>query len=607
MKKHLLLFIKTYFLFILLFLVQKPLFMLFYRDIYHQASLMDVLSVMYHGFQLDASMAGYLTVIPGILMIVSLWAKQRYVSPIVKFYYILVSFLISIAFVVDLVLYRYWGFRLDSSPLFYLKSPKDALASANWTTNILGFVFILLIAWVLYSILKKLLEYKNELQTSLIQKIFTSLALLFSVALLFLPIRGGISVSTMNVGKVYYSDRNELNHAAINPLFSFFEALTLESDFDKQYRFMKAEEAKATFATMVDMPASDSIPDLFTVKHPNVVFVVLESFMSKNMEVLGGLPNVAVRMNALAKEGILFTNFYANSFRTDRGLVSIFSGYPGQPNTSIMKFSRKAQNLPSIPRSLKKAGYDLQYYYGGDADFTNMRSYLVGAGIVNIISDQDFPAKAQTGKWGVPDHVVFNKLSANLQQEQNEPFMKICQTLSSHEPFDVPFHKLDNPYLNSVAYTDSCLGVFIDQFKKTKWWKNSIVVLVPDHAMHFPQNLDQRSVDRYKIPLLIVGGALKAPQRIDTYASQIDIAATLLSQLKLSHTDFLFSKNIMNPASPHFGYFTFKNGFGMVNPQNEYVYDYESKSVFTNNGVKDANKTKAEAFLQTLYDDLEKR
>lgn len=581
--------------------------MLFYRDIYHQASLMDVLSVMYHGFQLDASMAGYLTVIPGILMIVSLWAKQRYVSPIVKFYYILVSFLISIAFVVDLVLYRYWGFRLDSSPLFYLKSPKDALASANWTTNILGFVFILLIAWVLYSILKKLLEYKNELQTSLIQKIFTSLALLFSVALLFLPIRGGISVSTMNVGKVYYSDRNELNHAAINPLFSFFEALTLESDFDKQYRFMKAEEAKATFATMVDMPASDSIPDLFTVKHPNVVFVVLESFMSKNMEVLGGLPNVAVRMNALAKEGILFTNFYANSFRTDRGLVSIFSGYPGQPNTSIMKFSRKAQNLPSIPRSLKKAGYDLQYYYGGDADFTNMRSYLVGAGIVNIISDQDFPAKAQTGKWGVPDHVVFNKLSANLQQEQNEPFMKICQTLSSHEPFDVPFHKLDNPYLNSVAYTDSCLGVFIDQFKKTKWWKNSIVVLVPDHAMHFPQNLDQRSVDRYKIPLLIVGGALKAPQRIDTYASQIDIAATLLSQLKLSHTDFLFSKNIMNPASPHFGYFTFKNGFGMVNPQNEYVYDYESKSVFTNNGVKDANKTKAEAFLQTLYDDLEKR
>lgn len=607
MKNHLLLFVKAYFLFILIFLVQKPLFMLFYRDIYHQASLLDVLSVMYHGFQLDASMAGYLAVIPGLLLIVSVWVKQLYVKPIVRFYYIIVSLLISIDFVVDLVLYRYWGFRLDSTPLFYLKSPKDALASANWTTNILGFFFIIFIAWVLYSILKKVLEYKNDLQATLKQKAFTTLALLFSIALLFLPIRGGVTVSTMNVGKVYYSDRNELNHAAINPLFSFFEALTMETDFDKQYRFMKAEEAKATFATMVDVPTTDSIPELFTVKHPNVVFVVLESFMSKNMEVLGGLPNVAVRMNALAKEGILFTNFYANSFRTDRGLVSIFSGYPGQPNTSIMKYARKAQNLPSIPRSLKKAGYDLQYYYGGDADFTNMRSYLVGAGIVNIISDQAFPAKAQTGKWGVPDHVVFNKLNTDLQQEQREPFMKIFQTLSSHEPFDVPFHRLENPYLNSVAYTDSCLGVFIDQFKKTKWWKNSVVVLVPDHAMHFPQNLDQRAVDRYKIPLLIVGGAVRAPQRIDTFASQIDIAATLLSQLKLPHDDFKFSKNILNPASPHFGYFTFKNGFGMVTPQNEYVYDYESKSVYVNTGTKDANKKRAEAFLQTLYDDLEKR
>ena len=606
-KKYLLLFLKTYLLFILIFVIEKPLFMLFYHDIYREAGLVDFLSVVYHGFQLDASMAGYLAALPGLFLIISLWVKPRIMKPIFGFYYIFVSLLISIDFVVDLVLYRYWGFRLDATPLFYIKSPKDALASANWTTNILGFLFILIIARLLYYIFQRFLANKNVAPVLQKQKLYVALALLFSTALLFLPIRGGVSVSTMNVGKVYFSDRKELNHAAINPLFSFFEALSFESGFDKQYRFMKAEEAKSIFATVVDQPASDSIPQLFTVKHPNVIFIVLEGFMSKDMETLGGLPNVAVQMDKLSKEGILFTNFYANSFRTDRGLVSIFSGYPGQPNTSIMKYARKAQSLPSIPKSLKKGGYDLQYYYGGDADFTNMRSYLVGAGIVNIVSDQSFPPGDQSGKWGVPDHIVFNKLATDLDKHQKEPFMKIFQTLSSHEPFDVPFHRLENPYLNSVAYTDSCLGVFIDRFKKTKWWKNSIVVMVPDHAAHYPQTLDQRSVERYKIPLLIVGGAVKAAQRIDTYGSQIDISATLLSQLQLPHDEFKFSKNILNPASPHFGYFTFKNGFGMVTPQNQYVYDYEGKAVFLNSGNKDENKKKAEAFLQTLYDDLGKR
>src|SRR5674476_1027496 len=124
MKKYLLLFLKTYLLFILIFILEKPLFMLFYHDIYREVGLVDVLSVLYHGFQLDASMAGYLAVIPGLLLIFSLWVKPRIMKPIVSFYYILVSLLISVDFVVDLVLYRYWGFRLDSTPLFYLNRLK---------------------------------------------------------------------------------------------------------------------------------------------------------------------------------------------------------------------------------------------------------------------------------------------------------------------------------------------------------------------------------------------------------------------------------------------------------------------------------------------------
>jgi len=607
MKKNILILSKIYLLFIVIFIVQKPLFMMYYHELYKGANWLDCFNVMLHGFKLDASMAGYLTVLPGLLLIISLWVESRFITKIEKSYYALISIVLSIIFISDLALYRYWGFRLDSTPLLYIQHPKDAFASVNWPTVLLGVLFIIFISISLYFLFYRLIIHENKTLSSKAHKIQVALVLLLLTGGLIIPIRGGFNVSTMNTGEVYFSKNMELNHAAINPSFSLFESLTLEQHFDKQYRFMNAAEAKKQFAELVDKPALENIPTLFTVEHPNVVFVVLESFMSKDMECLGGLPDVAVRLNGLCKEGILFSNFYANSFRTDRGLVSIFSGYPGQPTTSIMKYTRKCQSLPSIPKSLKKAGYNLEYYYGGDADFTNMRSYLISMGIDKIISDKDFPLKDRMNKWGAPDHVVFNRVASDISKKQKEPFMKIIQTLSSHEPFDVPFHKHKNLYLNSVAYTDSCLGNFIDSFRRTTYWKNSIVILVPDHAMRFPDNLDNRSIERHKIPLLIIGGAVKAPLIIDTYASQIDIATTLLSQLNLPHADFKFSKNILNPASPHFGYFTYPNGFGMLTPQNQYIFDYESKTTYMNAGHKNENKMKAEAFLQTLYDDLEKR
>jgi len=607
MKKNLLLFIKIYLLFVLIFVLQKPLFMMYYHDLYPNTSFLDYLSVIYHGLKLDASVSGYLTALPGLFLIVSLWVNPKLMKRIFIGYYIFISGLISIIFVADLALYRYWGFRLDSTPLFYLKSPKDALASVSWWIVLAGLLSMILIGTFLFFLFYSFTLREKEKQIQPIQKFPVAVVLLLLTGILFIPIRGGLSVSTMNTGKVYFSNNMELNHAAVNPAFSLFESLTLEQNFNKQYRFMDASSAQKQFAGLMDKPVSKNIPGLFTTQRPNVVFIVLESFMSRDLEILGGLPNVAVRMNALCKEGVLFTNFYANSFRTDRGLVSIMSGYPGQPTTSIMKYTHKCQSLPSIPKSLKNAGYNLEYYYGGDADFTNMRSYLVSMGFDKIFSDQDFPLEDRMTKWGAPDHIVFNRLASDLTLEQKEPFMKVFQTLSSHEPFEVPFHKLKDPYLNSVAYTDSCLGNFIDRLKRTKYWKNTIVVMVPDHAMHYPANVDNRSVERHEIPLLIIGGAVKKPVSIDTYASQIDIAATLLSQLNIPHNDFMFSKNILNPNSPHFAYFTFLNGFGMLTPRNQYIFDYEFQKTFMNTGHKDENKLKAEAFLQTLYDDLEKR
>lgn len=581
-----------------------------YYTLYNKVSWTEWFSVVVHGLPLDLSLAGYLTVIPGLFLIASAWTDSKILQLIRRIYFALVSVLLSCIFISDLGLYGYWGFRLDTTPLFYFfSSPKDALASVSIWVVWGGILAMFVYAALLYFLFARVLLGAKQSLKIPYRRLSVSAILLLITGLLFIPIRGGFSVSTMNLGKVYFSANQRLNHAAINPAFSLMDSYTRQVDFDKQYRFLSPEEANDVFAELTDKPVTDSIPRLFLTERPNIILVILESFSSHLMKTLGGETDVAVNMDKFAEEGVLFTHFYANSFRTDRGLVSIISGYPAQPTTSIMKYTRKTQSLPSIPASLKKAGYDLQYYYGGDADFTNMRSYLVSTGIEKIVSQNDFPASERLSKWGVHDHILFNRILTDLKDEpQQEPFFKILQTSSSHEPFEVPYSKLANAKLNAFAYTDSCAGDFIHQLKEMPVWKNTVVIFVPDHLGVYPEDVDNLSPERYMIPLIMMGGAVTKPAKVDTYSSQIDIAATLLAQLGLPHDEFTFSKNILNPASPHFAFFTFPNIFGLVTPDNEVVFDCESNTVVLDEGShKGENVNKGKAYLQKLYDDLAAR
>ncbi|KAA6326708.1 hypothetical protein EZS27_024219, partial [termite gut metagenome] len=52
----------TYLLFVLLFILWKPLFMWFHHDLYAEMETMDYFEVMLHGLPLDFSVAGYFSI-----------------------------------------------------------------------------------------------------------------------------------------------------------------------------------------------------------------------------------------------------------------------------------------------------------------------------------------------------------------------------------------------------------------------------------------------------------------------------------------------------------------------------------------------------------------
>lgn len=628
MRERIILFFKTYLLFVVIFIIQKPLFMAYYHAQYAEVSWTEWFKVVWHGMPLDLSLAGYLTLIPGLLLMISAWALPKILKRIWAGYFIFVSCLISLIFVVDLGLYSFWGFRLDATPLFYfLSSPKDAFASVSIGFVLSGILAFVLMAALLYWLFQKILFSIGESSQFKLpyHSLSVSGALLLLTGVLFIPIRGGFTVSTMNTGKVYYSTNVLLNHAATNPAFNLMESLSKQKDFASQYRFMEPAEADKLMTSLIDptvVAAMECRPDtlpqpsikLFRESHPDICLVILEGFSSKLMTALGGAPDIAVQLDSLSHEGILFTNFHANSFRTDRGLVAILSGYPAQPTTSIMKYPLKTSKLPAISRRLRQAGYGTHYYYGGDADFTNMRSYLMASGMEDIVCDKDFPIGERLSKWGVHDHLVFRRLLDDLKNDSmnvgahRKPMYRVIQTSSSHEPFEVPYRRLEDDRMNAFAYTDSCVGDFVRQFKELPQWKNTVLIFVPDHLGATVEPLSLYALDRFQIPMLMIGGAVNQPRKIDVYGSQQDLAATLLAQLGLPHYEFVFSKDMLDSTAPHFAFFTVPDAFGMATSDNQLIFDNQASQVVLDEGTEKGRHLSAgKAYLQKLYDDLAAR
>lgn len=634
--KQIIWFVKTYATFVVLFVLQKPLFLFLEKGSATQPVdniFTELPAVIWHGLPLDLSMAGYLSVIPGFLSIAVVWLKRDLVKPIMNIYFIIASLFITCSFVLNASLYPYWKYPLDSTPLFYFfTSPADAIASVSIWQVILSIVILIVLTVGVWFTLRmrgeKRQQYsryaygygglgsskRNRFDNFDRHRGRTSIILLLLTGLLFLPIRGGITVSTMNTGQAYYSQNAYLNHSAVNPLFSLLESITHQEDFASQYRFMKDKEADKIFATMTSTSDENTYPLLneatFKKGTPDILIVIMESFASDIMPSMGSYKDVAVCLDSIAQQSILFTRFYANSFRTDRGMVSILSGYPAQPTTSIMRYPRKTSQLPSIARNLAKyKNYKTTYYYGGDADFCNMRSYLVSQGYQHIISDANFPIEDKLSKWGVPDHILAAKMMEDIKAQQNEkrPMLKILQTSSSHEPFEVPYHRLKDKRLNAFAYTDSVMGAIVREYRKLPRWKNTLIVFVPDHVGGYKENLNDHDRSRYQIPLILAGGAISRPMKVGIIGSQHDIAATLLGQLGVEHREFTFSKNMMSDATPKFAFFAVNDAFGIVSEENSLIYDNRAKRIVYDKGEKGFNLKRGQAYLQKLYDDLAKK
>lgn len=609
MKQRIVLLLSGFIAWTIFFLTARALFLLYHHALTSEVSLPDILLIFFHGIRMDFSMAGYFSLLPGLLLGLLFFVKGKYLWPVWFTYTLIVLFLTSFIVVLDFELYKHWGFRLDATPIMYMG--KEAAGSGDLLTSVLLILYCLFIFAVAGFLMRR---YFKPRFLSLEPATWPSLPVMVLVTAFFIiPIRGSFGVAPMNTGFVYFHNKNVfVNHAAVNVVWNFLYAVQKMNKLKYSDSYFDKAKTEQYYTRL--FPAPDSTTRLINTTKPNVIIIMLESYSSGLIGALGGLDNVTPRFNELAREGVLFDHFYSSGDRTDKGIVSVLNGFPAQPVTSMVKEPKKTQGLPYLNKVFKTRGYRTEFTYGYNINYANFNSYLMHADFDHITHSMDFPQELNTSKWGVHDQYVFDKFFDELQATDT-PFFKIMMTQSSHEPFDVPMETViegkDNMhrFLNSAYYTDKCFGDFIDKAKKTAWWDNTLIVVTADHGHIYPNNPGVSNPDKFKIPLLWLGGVLtKRDTVIHTVAGHPDIANTILGQVGMYDRNFMFSHNILSSSYDPFAVFVFNNGFGLVRPDRLFVFDNVSQRIIQEKG-KPAGQDLEEgkAYIQKLYWDYNSR
>jgi len=562
----------------------------------------------WHGIKLDISATGYVMIIPVLLMLPGIYFNGNWYRSFIRWYTYIILIISSTIVVSDTLLYKYWGFRMDYTPLVYLKTPRAAMASVSTLQFAAVTVGIIIISLLFISIYKKFIDKFFE---GLGRIRFRLPALFFFIVFwgsLLVPIRGGVGIAPINAGTVYFSDDMFLNHTAINVVWNVGNSVFNQKPVKNPYQFGDPTVAKQLTDSLIN--TQNTTVKYLNNSRPNILLIVLESFGSTFIAPLSGDTLTTPYFNRYSKEGILFTNFYASGNRTDKAIPAILCGYPAQPAASIMKEPKKTQFLPGIVKTMNKQGYNTSFWYGGEINFANFHSFVRNAGFKNVITMDNFSPEFYNSKWGVHDHILFETLKDSMKRA-HEPFLNVVLTLSSHEPFEVPmepvFRGQDDftKFRNSIHYTDRSLGRFLDWTKTTEWWQNTLVILVADHCRRNSVDIYEYSEEIFKIPMLWLGGALvKTGIRIEKTGSQTDIPVTILNQMGLDG-NFMFSKDLLSPSSNSFAFYTFNEGFGFITDSSKYIYEHKlGNSVLEKGKSPEIAGRYGKAFLQVLYDDF---
>jgi phosphoglycerol transferase MdoB-like AlkP superfamily enzyme len=608
---------------VLLFDVQRLVFSAIHYDVFEKAGISFPLIFIY-SLRLDLATAGFLSAIPLFFVFLLKFYNHKWLRLLFYVVFGIEILTVSIIHSAEINAYFEWNHKLTSRVFMHLSNPDEVFRTADYAMTVYFSLFLIFESFVAFYLVKKLIPSCRFVQVAESWKERFSLVLLFPflIGFCFLFARGGWQQIPINIDSACFSNEHKLNDVSINSTYFFGNSYFLYMKTDFSDILPKIEEKKA----------DEIVQSLFNFNRnhdnyilndskPNLVFVILESWTANAIGCLSNTKGATPNFDKLAKQGVLFSNIYATNTTSEIGNTSILAGYPGIPEVAISLYPEKHRKIKSINQLLKPYGYFSSYTFAGDLKYGNIESFIVEHQFDKVLDEDDFPAGLEHGKLTYHDKDLFKFFLQEINASKS-PFMQCAFTGSTHAPFDYPktgkekWKGTEADFMNSIQYSDKCIGDFIKKAKKEKWYKNTVFVFVADHSHGSPEFPEPYSTKFFRIPILIYGEPIIKSKRGSVYkniGSQADLAATLLHQLRVKTDALKFSKDLLSPNVKQFAFHATIRGYGFIDPKGSLLYNFDSKSYTENTFTKtqfQKSKNQSEAlFLEYFknFDGLDKK
>jgi len=294
---------------------------------------------------------------------------------------------------------------------------------------------------------------------------------------------------------------------------------------------------------------------------PNLVFIIVESLGRAYSGEGAYLKSFTPFLDSLENHSLYWENVLSTAGRTFEVLPSVFGSMPYGKSG----FAEMGASMPdgmTLINLLKDRGYVSRFFYGGDADFDNMRLFLNKQHIDYLIDENDYdssykkmPASISGGfTWGFGEKDIFRKGFEILSEAGGQPRLDIYLTLAMHDPYRIPDQDYYNkkveeklssynfnevrksdyrkylPNYASVLYFDDALRYFFTEYQRRKDYRNTIFFITGDHRMSSPPISTQ--IDRFHVPLVIFSPMLKSPAKFASVVSHLDFTPSVVAFLK---------------------------------------------------------------------------
>lgn len=547
-----------------------------------------------NGLRFDAKMTAFIMIPIGLTFLSKTLMGWRFIQ---RLWLTIAACIVIFLGVLELDFYREFQQRLNTLVLEYIRQDPKTVLSMIWNgypviKYLAAWVFITAIIWFIFSLIDKLTRSttKNIQQQTQKQPYYIQLIIfLVCCAVITLAARGTLRQgSPLRWGDANTTEYLFTNNLGLNGTLYFIDAIRHMYNRDTIWEStMPAETAQDIVRNMLLMPNEtlveadkavirrDTTPDeskVLPIK--NVVVILMESFAGRYVGALGNPDNITPHFDQLAKEGLLFTQFFSNGTHTHQGMFATMACFPNLPAFETLMQEPEGHNkFSGLPQLLSARNMNDVYVYNGDFAWDNQKGFFSNQGMTTFVGRNDYinPVFSDS-TWGVSDQDMFSRGNEELDKlsATGKPFYALLQSLSNHTPYALPKnlpvtpvtdHGSYNEHLTAMRYSDWALGQFFEKAKKSPYYQDTLFIVVGDHGFGNPIQLTEMNLFRFNVPLLLIAPGIqeKFGKTNATVGTQVDVVPTIMGRLGGNFRQQCWGRDLLNlPADD--------KGFGIIKP-----------------------------------------